>query len=161
SLSAMVASSKRDDWWWVDALHMAMPCFVRASRYLGDSAFLTKLYSLYTFTKRETGGGLYDFTVERWYRDARFTPSSGTASPSGLPVFWSRGNGWAIAAHAKVLGLLPASDQHAAEYRANLRGVSRSLRATQRSDGFWNVNLGDPAHLPGPETSGTALFTFG
>jgi rhamnogalacturonyl hydrolase YesR len=26
---------------------------------------------------------------------------------------------------------------------------------------MWNVNLGDPAHFPGPETSGTALFTFG
>ena len=30
----------------------------------------------------------------------------------------------------------------------------------QRSDGFWNVNLGDPQHLPGPETSGTAFFTY-
>ena len=31
----------------------------------------------------------------------------------------------------------------------------------QRSDGFWNVNLADSAHLPGPETSGTAFFTYG
>ncbi|NUO56362.1 MAG: glycosyl hydrolase family 88, partial [Hamadaea sp.] len=29
------------------------------------------------------------------------------------------------------------------------------------SDGFWNVNLADPLHRPGPETSGTAFFTFG
>ncbi len=161
SLSRMVNSTKRDDWWWVDALHMAMPCFVRASTYLGDPRFRSKMFSLYTFTKRETGGGLYDFGRELWYRDARFTPPAGITSPSGKPVFWSRGDGWALAAHAKVLRRLPTTDSHRPEYIRNLQAVSRSLRAVQRSDGFWNVNLGDPAHLPGPETSGTALFAFG
>jgi len=161
SLRRMVTSSKRDDWWWVDAIHMAMPCFVRASAFLNDARFRSKMFSLYTFTKRETGGGLYDFTRELWYRDDRFTPPDGTRSPSGKPVFWSRGNGWALAAHAKVLGLLPTSDSHRAEYIRNLQAVSKRLRPIQRADGFWNVNLGDAAHLPGPETSGTALFTFG
>ncbi|MFG3054023.1 glycoside hydrolase family 88 protein [Kitasatospora sp. NPDC048239] len=28
-------------------------------------------------------------------------------------------------------------------------------------DGFWSPSLGDPAHLPGKESSGTALFCFG
>jgi len=31
----------------------------------------------------------------------------------------------------------------------------------QRSDGFWNTDLGDPSHFGGPESSGTALFTYG
>lgn len=31
----------------------------------------------------------------------------------------------------------------------------------QRTDGFWNVNLADPDHLPGPETSGTSFFLYG
>jgi rhamnogalacturonyl hydrolase YesR len=39
--------------------------------------------------------------------------------------------------------------------------MAAALRAVQRSDGFWNVNLADPQHLPGPETSGTAFFTYG
>jgi rhamnogalacturonyl hydrolase YesR len=29
-----------------------------------------------------------------------------------------------------------------------------------RAEGFWNVNLADPAHLPAPETSGTPFFTY-
>ena len=35
------------------------------------------------------------------------------------------------------------------------------LHSVQRTDGFWNVSLLDPTHFPGPETSGTALFTYG
>jgi unsaturated rhamnogalacturonyl hydrolase len=81
--------------------------------------------------------------------------------PDGRPVFWSRGNGWAIAAHAKTLGMLKPGETRWPEYGHNLQGVARSLRTTKRSDGFWNVNLGDPQHLAGPETSGTALFVFG
>jgi unsaturated rhamnogalacturonyl hydrolase len=42
-----------------------------------------------------------------------------------------------------------------------MQGMARSLLKTQRTDGFWNVNLADPAHLPGPETSGTAMFAYG
>jgi unsaturated rhamnogalacturonyl hydrolase len=140
---------------------MAMPCFVRAGAFLRDDRFLTKLFSLYSFTKRVTGGGLWDTRLERWYRDRNFTPPRGARSPNGLPVFWSRGNGWALAAHAKVLALLPPGDNRWPEYAATLVALSRSLRDTQRPDGFWNVNLGDPAHLPGPETSGTAFFVYG
>jgi len=151
--------NKVDDWWWVDALQMAMPVFVRVAKYFNDDAYLNKLYALYSYTKKTIK--LYDYTHELWYRDARFLPgaASGT-SPNGKPVFWSRGNGWATAAHAKTLGLLPASETRWPEYRYNLEGVARSLRTTQRSDGFWNVNLGDPNNLPGPETSGTAYYVF-
>ena len=39
--------------------------------------------------------------------------------------------------------------------------MCRSLRPLQRADGFWSSNLGDPAHFPGPETSGTAFFAYG
>ncbi|MFD0070566.1 glycoside hydrolase family 88 protein [Streptomyces sp. NPDC127574] len=37
----------------------------------------------------------------------------------------------------------------------------RAVAGVQRADGFWNVNLADPAHLPGPETSGTSFFLYG
>jgi rhamnogalacturonyl hydrolase YesR len=162
SLAAMVHGSqpaKNNDWSWVDALHMAMPVFVRAADHLADDAYLQKLWSLYYYCKHTLH--LYDYGYERWYRDSRFVPPNGTTSPNGKPVFWSRGNGWAMAAHAKTVGLLPATETRWPEYRYNLQGISRSLLATQRSDGFWNVNLGDPDHLPGPETSGTAMFVFG
>jgi unsaturated rhamnogalacturonyl hydrolase len=160
SIRRMVYSSslptKADDWWWVDALHMAMPVFVRVARATGDDAYLRKLWALYTDTKKSRA--LYDYTYELWYRDG---DAKNARSPGGKPVFWSRGNGWAIAAHAKVLGLWPGIDGRWPEYRYNIQGLARSLAKSQRTDGFWNVNLADPSHLPGPETSGTAFFVFG
>jgi unsaturated rhamnogalacturonyl hydrolase len=153
--------TKNDDWWWVDALHMAMPAFVRVARFRNDSRYLTKLFSLYRHTRDLQGGGLYDTRQRRWYRDDRFNPGGeNRKSPNGKPIFWSRGNGWAAAAFAKVLGLIPATDAHVADYRSALVSLSGALRTIQRADGFWNVNLGDPQHLPGPETSGTAMFCF-
>jgi unsaturated rhamnogalacturonyl hydrolase len=160
SIRRMVYSTsqpaKVDDWWWVDALHMAMPVFVRVGLATGDDAYRQKLFALYTNTKKTRI--LYDYTNELWWRDG---DAKKAKSPSGKPVFWSRGNGWAIAAHAKVLGLQPDLGTRWPEYRYNIQGLGRSLAKSQRTDGFWNVNLGDPAHLPGPETSGTAYHTYG
>jgi unsaturated rhamnogalacturonyl hydrolase len=152
-------SGKVDDWWWVDAYHMAMPVFVRVAAYKHDDAFLNKMYALYRYTKATIK--LYDYGGELWYRDARFGPGGADAtSPNGQKVFWSRGNGWAIAAHAKVLGLLSPTESRWPEYQNNLRGVARSVLRTQRSDGLFNVNLADPNDHGGPETSGTAMFAF-
>ncbi len=53
-----------------------------------------------------------------------------------------------------------STQQNVAEYRSTLTQLVGALRPIQRSDGFWNVNLADPNHLPGPETSGTAFFTY-
>lgn len=163
SLRRMVDTSaeRHDDWWWDDALHMAMPPFARLGVLRRDRAWWEAMHALYTHTKSAEGGpGLHDLERGLWYRDKRFLPG-GIASPNGRPVLWSRGNGWVAAAHAKVLGVLPRSAPHTAEYRATLRAELAALRDIQRGDGFWNVNLADPAHLPGPETSGTAFFTYG
>jgi unsaturated rhamnogalacturonyl hydrolase len=152
SLRLMVEGPARDDdWWWVDALHMAMPPFARVGRLLGDARYWAKMEALYAYTRR-----LLNPADELWWRDARYV---GRASPNGKNVYWSRGNGWAIAAFAKVLQTVPAS--RSTEYRARLTGMAAALRAVQRPDGFWNANLADPGHLPGPETSGTAFFTYG
>src|SRR5262249_22170732 len=64
-------------------------------------------------------------------------------------------------AHTKTLGLLSPTETRWPEYGDNVQALARSLHATQRGDGFWNVNLGDPDDRPGPETSGTGFFTFG
>ncbi|WP_432584658.1 glycoside hydrolase family 88 protein [Streptomyces sp. HD1123-B1] len=152
--------AKDDDWWWVDALHMAMPPFARLGRLRGDRRYEEKLYRLYQHTKRSEGGpGLYHRDTGLWYRDKRFLPGHIT-SPSGKPVFWSRGNGWAAAGHVKTLKALPADAPHVPEYREALTRLVKAVAQRQRRDGFWNVNLGDPEHLPGPETSGTAFFVY-
>jgi unsaturated rhamnogalacturonyl hydrolase len=148
--------SKVDDWWWVDALHMAMPVFVRVARQTGDDVYPQKMFALYTHTKHTRV--LYDYTNELWWRDEG---AKAARSPSGKLVFWSRGNGWALAAHAKIFALNPGLGTRWPELRYNIQGLARSLAKAQRSDGFFNVNLVDAAHFGGPETSGTALFAFG
>jgi unsaturated rhamnogalacturonyl hydrolase len=153
-------AAKDDDWWWVDALHMAMPPFARVGALFDDTRYWDTMDALYTHTRSVEGGtGLFNAGDGLWWRDRRYILPGGRTSPTGKNVYWSRGDGWALAAFAKVLQVLPAF--RTAEYRDRLTEMASVLRATQRSDGFWNVNLADPEHLPGPETSGTAFFTYG
>ncbi|GHJ39362.1 glycoside hydrolase family 88 protein [Streptomyces sp. TS71-3] len=152
---------KNDDWWWDDALHMGMPPFARFGRLREDTAFWDKLHKLYDHTKNAQGGpGLYDTGTGLWYRDDNFLPG-GIESPNGKPVLWARGNGWVAGGHVKTLKALPEDADHAAEYRDTLVRLVTALGPLQREDGFWNVNLADPDHFPGPETSGTSFFTYG
>lgn len=158
ALEAMVygPSPAVDDWWWVDALHMSMPNFVSAAQRHGDPAYLAKLHALYADTRNRRG--LWNPTSRLWYRDVA---AIGSRSPSGRRVLWSRGNGWAIAGHAKTLALLPPGDDRWPAYGGTLVAMAKALNTAQRSDGFWNMNLADPTHAPGPESSGTAFFAYG
>ncbi|MFJ8025950.1 glycoside hydrolase family 88 protein [Streptomyces sp. NPDC096311] len=155
---------ENDDWWWDDALHMAMPPFARIGALRGDPRYWRKLYALYGHTKRVEGGpGLYDAETGLWYRDKRFLPgiAGGILSPAGKSVVWSRGNGWVAGGHAKTLKALPPAERHTGEYRDTLVRLVTAVAGIQRTDGFWNVNLADATHLPGPETSGTSFFLYG
>ncbi|MGW4214326.1 glycoside hydrolase family 88/105 protein [Lentzea sp. NPDC004789] len=138
-IDATIASGRTDYWWWVDALHMAMPLYARLNRMdYGDR--------LYRYTRQRLwNNGL-------WWRDSKYVNKN---------VYWSRGNGWAVAALAKVLNVLPRDSPYRVGYLADFRQMAARLVQVQRPDGFWNVNLGDPADHPGPETSGTAFFTYG
>lgn len=126
-------------------------------RLRGDSSYWTKLYQLYNHSKRTRR--LWIPSSGLWYRDERFGPG-GIQSPNGKPVVWSRGDGWVAAGHVKTLKALPADRPNVAEYKSSLTQLVTALRPIQRSDGFWNVNLTDSQHLPGPETSGTAFFAY-
>ncbi len=156
----MVNSSKSDDWWWIDALNMSMPCFAQLGTLYKNNAYYSKMYALYDYTKSKEGGtGLYDTQTHLWFRDSSFLPPY--TSPNGKNVYWSRGNGWAFAAHAKVLTVLPKSEPHYQEYLTTFQNMAAALASKQRSDGFWNVDLGDAQDFPGPESSGTAFFVYG
>jgi unsaturated rhamnogalacturonyl hydrolase len=157
SIFGMVDSTPSDDWWWCDALFMAMPVFTGLGNIYGDDRYYDKLYDLYTDTK--TTRGLYDSDHHLWYRDEDFMPPFTT--PNGAPCFWSRGNGWVFAGHARVLADLPLDDPHRAEYVTTFQEMAAALTASQRADGFWNVSLADTTDFPGPETSGTGFFAYG
>ena len=81
--------------------------------------------------------------------------------PNGRNCYWSRGNGWVVAALVRVLQDIPADEAHRATYAADLKAMCKALKACQREDGFWNVSLHDESHFGGKETTGTALFVYG
>jgi len=160
SIDAMVNSSKSNDWWWVDAMQMAMPVFAKFGVIKNDTKYYEKMYDLYHYTKDLAKGvGLYNATDSLWYRDSAYLPPK--TSPNGLPVYWSRGNGWVFAALTRTLDVIPVNAPHRTEYVTTFKQMAAKLIRIQRIDGFWNCNLGDVNDYGGKESSGTVFFTYG
>jgi unsaturated rhamnogalacturonyl hydrolase len=160
TIDNMVNSTKNDDWWWIDALQMAMPIFAKLGVIYQDDKYFNKMYDLYNFTKIQHGtNGLYNTVDHLWWRDENFDPPY--TAPNGEDTYWSRGNGWVLAALARVLDVMPKYAPHRDEYVTTFKEMAEALIAVQREDGFWNVSLHDPNDYGGKETSGTAFFTFG
>jgi len=156
SIDSMLATDKIDDWDWIDALQMAMPVFAKLTELTGDSAYSERMYAMYMDTKIRQG--LWNPDDALWWRDKDFLPPY--KEPNGEDCYWSRGNGWVVAALVRVLNILP-DDPHRTEYEETLLAMLNSLVPLQREDGFWNVSLHDPENFGGKETSGTALFVYG
>jgi len=160
NIDAMVNSEEVNDWDWIDAIQMAMPVFVKLGVTLNDTKYFDKMYALYSHTKNKEGGkGLYNPQDKLWWRDKDFVPPY--KEPNGEDCYWSRGNGWVVAALVRVLDELPTSDPHYQEYLQDLKDMLGALAPLQRKDGFWNASLHDPTNFGGKEASGTSLFTYG
>jgi len=154
-IKAQVADVKAghvSTWNYVDALNMAMPSFARIGVKDKSEATLAAMQKLFNYTEKVAGGkGLFSESAGLWWRDGKYVNTT---------TFWSRGNGWAAMAMAKVLQALPATDKRRGEYQRVLTKMAEKLATIQRADGFWNVNLGNPNDFGGPETTGTAMFTY-
>jgi unsaturated rhamnogalacturonyl hydrolase len=160
SIDLTVHSPGVDDWWWIDALQMAMPIYARLGAMTTDTAYYEKMYRMYSYAKTKQGGnGLYNPQDQLWWRDKDFVPPY--REPNGEDCYWSRGNGWVVAAMVRVLEILPAGAPHRAEYEQMYLAMMKALPRLQRPDGYWNVSLHDATHFGGKELTGTALFTYG
>lgn len=160
SVDSMILTPKADDWNWIDALQMAMPVFVKLGNLYNDTSYFRKMYEMYAFSKYKHGGnGLYNPADKLWWRDKDFVPPY--KEPNGDDCYWSRGNGWVVAALARTLQALPQTDPHYNEYLQDFKDMCAALLPLQRSDGYWNVSLADPTHFGGKEVSGTSLFVYG
>jgi len=160
SVDLMMKTDKIDDWNWIDALQMAMPVFVKLGNLYSDTRYYDRMYEMYAFTKNKHGEhGLYNAEEHLWWRDKDFDPPY--KEPNGDDCYWSRGNGWVVAALAKTLAELPQTDPHYAEYLQDFKNMCAALLPLQREDGYWNVSLNDPGHFGGKEVSGTSLFIYG
>lgn len=157
SIDNMAYSNTSGDWTWIDAIFMSMPVFARLGVLTGDSVYFNRMYDLYAYNKYTLG--LYNETEGLWYRDVNYKPPY--ATKNGQDCYWARGNGWVVGAHARILQLLPKTDSHRAEYIQTFQVMAAALKDRQRTDGFWNPSLDDANEFTGPETSGTAFFTYG
>lgn len=160
TIDNMVQSDKVDDWHWIDALQMAMPVFARLGVMYKDDKYYEKMYQIYNYSKMTHGtNGLYNLQDQLWWRDKDFVPPY--KEPDGEDCYWSRGNGWVVAAMVRVLDIMPKNAPHRAEYEQMYMSMMKALPARQRPDGYWNVSLHDPTHFGGKELTGTSLFIYG
>jgi unsaturated rhamnogalacturonyl hydrolase len=160
SVDSMLNTNKIDDWSWIDALQMGMPVFARLSVIYNDKRYLDRMNAMYLYTKLNHGGkGLFNPKDKLWWRDKDFVYPY--KEPNGEDCYWSRGNGWVIAAMVRVMDIIPKTSPYFNEYLTTYKQMIKALIPIQRKDGFWNVSLQDSTHFGGKETSGTALFVYG
>lgn len=160
SMDNLVNSDKVDDWSWIDALQMAMPVFAQLGVIYNDNRYYEKMFAMYDYSKNKHGDkGLFNPEEGLWWRDKDFDPPYKT--PGGKNCYWSRGNGWVVAALVRVLEIMPKDAPHRDEYMSMYLTMMKALLPLQRADGFWNVSLTDESDFGGKELSGTALFVYG
>ena len=156
----VINSGKDDDWSWIDAIKMGMPVFTKLGILYNDKKYFDKMYAMYSFSKNKHGGsGLYNTEEHLWWRDKDFVPPY--KEPNGKNCYWSRGNGWVIAALVRVLDELPKTDPHYNEYLEDFKDMCAALIKIQQPDGLWTVSLHDPNHYGGKEITGSSLFVYG
>ena len=151
-----MSTPRADYWWWADGLYMVMPVMTKLYNVTGNKLYLEKLHEYFSYSNSI----MYDAEAKLYYRDARYAYPK-HKSVNGKKDFWARGDGWVFAALAKVLDDLPKDDPHRAEYLDKFRGMAQALKESQAAEGYWTRSILDPAHAPGPETSGTAFFVYG
>ena len=160
SIDLMMQSEKIDDWHWVDAIQMAMPVFAKLGVIYKDTNYFNRMYQMYAFTKYKHGeNGLFNAAEGLWWRDKDFDPPY--KEPNGEDCYWSRGNGWVVAALVRILNTIPKNETHRAEYLSDYKNMMTALAKIQRNDGYWNASLHDSTNFGGKELTGTSLFVYG
>ncbi len=155
SIDTMLKTAKIDDWHWIDAIQMAMPVMARLGKIYKDTAYYHRMYEMYEWTKN----GLYNKEEHLWWRDKDFIPPY--KEPNGQNCYWSRGNGWVLAALLRTMEQLPQNSPYYKIFLNDFKEMSAALLPLQREDGFWNASLRDPGNYGGKELTGTSLFVYG
>ncbi len=149
-------SKAHDYWWWSDALYMVMPVMTKMYKLTGDRQYLDKLYENLLYSDSI----MLDQETGLYFRDGKYVyPKHKTAS--GKKDFWARGDGWVLAGLAKVLQDMPADYAHRDFFVKKYQRLAAAVQQLQQKQGYWTRSMMDPDLAPGPETSGTAFFTYG
>jgi len=151
-----MATPNKDYWWWADGLYMVMPVMTKLYKATGNQQYLDRMQDYFQYADQlmyDVGAGLY-------YRDARYVYPK-HKSANGGKDFWARGDGWVFAALAKTLADLPRGHPSRTLLVERYQRMAAVLKTAQQPEGYWTRSLLDPRHAPGPESSGTAFFTYG
>ena len=158
-MNMLVNTPQVDDWTWIDAIQMGMPVLTKMGKLKGEQKYFDKAWDMYEWSRNTLAGGLYNPKEGLWWRDADFVPPY--KEPNGKNCYWARGNGWVIAALARILEDVPANDPNRKTYVADFKAMCKAIKDCQREDGFWNVSMHDESNYGGKESTGTALFVYG
>ncbi|MCW3805497.1 glycoside hydrolase family 88/105 protein [Plebeiibacterium marinum] len=151
-----MGTARNDYWWWADGLYMVMPVMVKMYHVTENELYLEKLYEYFKYAQSI----MYDEETGLFFRDAKYTYPK-HKSVNGKKDFWARGDGWVFAGLAKIIQDMPETYAHKIEFIEIYQKMAVALKGAQQPDGYWTRSLLDPEHAPGPETSGTAFFTYG
>ena len=151
-----MSTPRNDYWWWADGLYMVMPVMTKLYNITGNQKYLDKLYEYV----QVSDSIMYDAETGLYFRDGKYVYPK-HKSANGKKDFWARGDGWVLAGLAKVLQDLPANYQHRKFFEDKYKKLADAVVASQQPAGYWSRSMLDEEHAPGPETSGTAFFTYG
>ncbi|MEM8893607.1 MAG: glycoside hydrolase family 88 protein [Bacteroidota bacterium] len=143
----------RNDWFWLDALFMSPPVLGMLGQITEEPAYHMTLHSMWW----DVVDYLLNTDDVLFYRDRNFFDRK---NQNGNPIYWSRGNGWALAGLVRVHRTLNASDPRRSDYEDLLKSISSSLVSTQNEYGLWYPNIVDPLSYPLKETSGSSLILY-
>ena len=156
-MSEEVRRPETDFWWWADALYMVMPVMTKLYKATGDVKYLDKLYENFRWADEL----MYDKDEQLYYRDAKYIYPKVKTACNGGKSFWARGDGWVLAGLAKVLADMPQDYKHRPFFLQRFRELAEGVARVQRPGGYWSRSMLCEEDAPGPETSGTAFFTYG
>ena len=149
-------SEATDYWWWCDALYMVMPVLTKLYKLTNDEIYLEKLYHNLLYSDSI----MLDEETGLYFRDAKYIyPEHKTTN--NLKDFWARGDGWVLAGLSKVLADLPKDYKYFKFFVDKYIRLAKAVAKLQQEEGYWTRSMMDPEQAPGPETSGTAFFTYG
>lgn len=152
-----VRQPQTDFWWWADALYMVMPVMTKLYKVTGEVKYLDKLYENFKWADEL----MFDKDEQLYYRDAKYIWPKVTTACNGGKSFWARGDGWVLAGLAKVLADMPKDYAHRDFFEQRFRELAEGVARVQRPGGYWSRSMLCEEDAPGPETSGTAFFTYG
>ncbi|MFI1744362.1 glycoside hydrolase family 88/105 protein [Thalassobellus sediminis] len=151
-----MSTNNNDYWWWADGLYMVMPVMTKLYKATGNEKYLEKLEEYLTYSDSI----MYDNEAKLYYRDAKYVYPK-HKSANGKKDFWARGDGWVFAGYAKIIHDMPDNAKHKQAYINRFKAMAKALANSQQQEGYWTRSILDAQHAPGPETSGTAFFTYG